>query len=305
MAGDAEAVQLIRAEERAASVIPPRETLVKRLRAEFMRDRLIQVSVIYLVLVLIVAVFGPVFFGGLATQADIADRFLPPLSFHAGWQYVLGADAIGRSFLAQLVVATRTTLIISVCAVLAVAVIGSLLGAVVGYVGGFADQVAMRVADVMLAFPTLLLALIVLYTLPAGIPTLIFVLAVTRLAVYVRVARSDTLVVRQRLFVRASRALGAGPAHIIGRQILPVIAPTMGVLATLEFALMILAESSLSFLGIGVQPPNVTWGLLIAEGSNYLLSAWWVALLPGIAITSTALSVNLLADWFRRAGEPS
>jgi peptide/nickel transport system permease protein len=189
--------------------------------------------------------------------------------------------------------------------VAAVAVIGSLLGAVVGYVGGFVDLVAMRAADVMLSFPTLLLALIVLYTLPAGIPTLIFVLAITRLAVYVRVARGDTLAVRQRLFVRASRALGGRPLHIIGRQILPVIAPTMGVLATLEFALMILAESSLSFLGIGVQPPNVTWGLLISEGSNYLLTAWWVALLPGIAITSTALAVNLLADWFRRAGEPS
>jgi peptide/nickel transport system permease protein len=163
----------------------------------------------------------------------------------------------------------------------------------------------MRIADVLLAFPTLLLALIVLYTLPAGIPTLIFVLAATRLAVYVRVARSETLVVRERLFVKASRALGARPGHIVGRQILPVILPTMAVLATLEFALMILSESSLSFLGIGVQPPNVTWGLLISEGSNYLLTAWWVALFPGIAITLTAISVNLLADWFRRAGEPS
>jgi peptide/nickel transport system permease protein len=305
MTSDAEAVQLIRADQRATGVVPPRETLARRLRAEFARDRLIQVSVIYLALVVLVAIFGPVFFGNLATQSDISDRFLPPLSFHAGWQYVLGGDDIGRSFLAQLIVATRTTLIISVCAVAAVAVIGSLLGAVVGYVGGFVDLVAMRAADVMLSFPTLLLALIVLYTLPAGIPTLIFVLAITRLAVYVRVARGDTLAIRQRLFVRASRALGGRPLHIIGRQILPVIAPTMGVLATLEFALMILAESSLSFLGIGVQPPNVTWGLLISEGSNYLLTAWWVALLPGIAITSTALAVNLLADWFRRAGEPS
>jgi peptide/nickel transport system permease protein len=305
MTGDAEAAQLIRAEQRAAGVVPPRETLRVRLRAELARDRLIQAAVIYLALTLLVALFGPVFFAKISDESNIANKFLPPLSFHAGWQYVLGGDAIGRSFLAQMVVATRTTLIISVSAVLAVAIIGSLLGAVVGYVGGITDIVAMRIADVLLAFPTLLLALIVLYTLPAGIPTLIFVLAATRLAVYVRVARSETLVVRERLFVKASRALGARPAHIVGRQILPVILPTMAVLATLEFALMILSESSLSFLGIGVQPPNVTWGLLISEGSNYLLTAWWVALFPGIAITLTAISVNLLADWFRRAGEPS
>lgn len=291
--------------EDEAEPIGSQEKLATRMRGLLKRDRSVQIALGFAVVLLLTAAFGPLLLSDTAQSANVANRFLPPLSMAEGWEYVLGSDAVGRSFLARLVVASRTTLTIAILAVLSAAIVGFLVGTVVGYLGGIADAVAMRAADVMLAFPTLLLALVVLYTFPKGIGTLIFVLAVTRLAVYTRVARGETLAVRERLYVRAARALGATRSRIILRQVAPVIAPTVGVLATLEFALVILAESSLSFLGIGIQPPDVTWGMLISEGRNYLRDAWWVALLPGVAITATTISVNILADWFRRAGEPS
>jgi peptide/nickel transport system permease protein len=259
-------------------------------------------AVVYLGLLLVVAVVGPFVLGDTAKDARFDLRFVAP-GFSHGWEYVLGSDALGRSFLARLTVAARTTLLISVVAVLIAATVGALIGTVVGYVRGRLESVVMRTADVLLAFPSLLLALIVLYTIGAGILPLIMVLAVARFALYTRVARGETLVVRERLFVTASKALGASPARIVLKQVVPVILPSLVALATLEFALVILSESALSFLGLGVRAPDVTWGGLIAEGRNYLRDAWWVALLPGLAITTTAIAVNLLADVIRRAAE--
>lgn len=283
--------------------VPEPETYVQKLRGVLREDRLIQVGLVYAIFIVVVAVVGPMLMTPALRASNLSLRFFHPFTLGHGWPYILGADAVGHSFLVQMILATRTTLLIAGAAVISVAVIGTLLGVLVGYVGGAVDNIAMRAADVMLAFPTLLLALVVLYTLPSGILTLVFVLAATRLAVYVRVARSEALSVRERLFVRAARALGAQTRHIIFRQMLPVITPLMMVLATLEFALVILSESGLSFLGIGVQPPDVTWGLLIAGGQNYLRDAWWVSLFPGLAIALTTITVNILADWFRRASE--
>lgn len=283
--------------------IKGRDSFSVRLRHVLRRDRLGQLSLAFLVMLLLAALLGPILMADAATQAHLDRRFIPPFHMDHGASYLLGSDALGRSFLARLLVAARTTLLIAGLAVVASALVGALIGTVVGYVGGRLDAVAMRTADVMLAFPSLLLALIILYTLGPGVPALIFVLAVARLALYARVARAETLAVRERLFVTAARALGAGPFRIVLTQIAPVITSSLVALATLEFALVILSESALSFLGLGVQQPDITWGGLIAEGRNYLRDAWWVALLPGAAITLTAICVNVLADVTRRAAQ--
>ncbi|PWU55415.1 ABC transporter permease [Micromonospora globispora] len=267
------------------------------------RDVLGIAATTYLVLLLLTTVVGSFVLADSARNTNLHLRFVPPLSTQYGWEYVLGSDALGRSFLAQLTVAARTTLLISIGAVIAAAVVGALIGTVVGYARGRLDKVAMRIADVMLAFPSLLLALIVLYTLGAGLGSLILVLALARIAMYTRVARAETLAVRERVFIRASRAFGAGSLRIVCTQILPVIANPLVALATLEFALVMLAESALSFLGLGVHEPDVTWGGLIAEGRNYLQHAWWIALLPGLAITLTAIATNVLAELVRKAAE--
>jgi peptide/nickel transport system permease protein len=272
-----------------------------RFRYVLKTDRLGQIAVAYLAILLLAAIIGPTLVGHAATEAHLSWRFTPPLDTGHGYMYVLGSDALGRSFLARLIVAARTTLVISVLAVLAAALIGTLVGTAVGYVGGRLDSFAMRSADVMMAFPSLLLALIVLYTLGPSLPALIFVLAATRIPLYARVARAETLAVRERLFIDAARALGASSLRIVFRQILPVIAASLVTLATLEFALVILSESALSFLGLGVRDPSFTWGSMISEGRNYLRDAWWVAILPGLAITATAISANVLADTVRRA----
>ena len=285
----------------ARDPIRGRERFSVRLRYVLRSDRFGQLALGFLILLVAAALLGPVLLGGTATEAHLDRRFIAPFDVEHGWQYVLGSDALGRSFLARLLVAARTTLFIAVVAVLAAAVLGMLIGTIAGYRGGRLDAFTMRAADVMLAFPALLLALIILYTLGPSIPSLIFVLAVARLALYARVARAETLSVRERLFVTAARALGASPTRIVLRQVVPVIASSLVTLATLEFALVILSESALSFLGLGVRDPDITWGGLISEGRNYLRDAWWVALLPGLAITSTAIAVNVLADVVRRA----
>jgi peptide/nickel transport system permease protein len=283
-----------------AAEVRRRDRFSVRLRHVLRRDRLGQVALVFLVLVVLAAVAGPILMGDASTKANLGKRFVAPFDPHQGWVYFLGSDALGRSFLARLLVAARTTLVIAVLAVVVSTLAGSLIGTVVGYLGGRVDAYVMRIADVMQAFPSLLLALIILYTVGPGLVPLIFVLAVARLEAYVRVARAETLAVRERLFVTAARALGAGPIRIVLKQIAPVIAPSLVGLATLEFALVILSESALSFLGLGVQQPDITWGGLISEGRNYLRDAWWVALLPGLAITLTAVAVNVVADVVRR-----
>ena len=277
--------------------------LWRKIGHQLRRDVLGWAAMAWIVLLVLAASVGPVFLKDAAGEPALQLRFLPPLSTEHGWQYLLGSDALGRSYLARLVVAARTTLLIALVAVLVALAIGSLIGTVAGFLRGRLDMVVMRVADVMLAFPSLLLALIVLYTLGAGLVPLILVLALARIAMYTRVARAETLAVRERVYIRASRAFGAGPVRIVLTQVIPVIASPLVALATLEFAMVMLAESALSFLGLGVHEPDVTWGGLIAEGRNYLESAWWVALLPGLALTLTAVATNVLAELVRKAAE--
>ena len=163
----------------------------------------------------------------------------------------------------------------------------------------------MRLADVIMSFPSLLLAVIVLYMLRPSVGNVILVLAITRIPIYLRTTRAEVLEIKERMFVQAAQVMGASSSRIVFRHILPMVIPTLVTLATLDFAFVMLAESALSFLGIGIQPPEITWGLMVAQGRQYLTNAWWLAFWPGLAIILTTLSLNLLSNWLRIALDPA
>jgi peptide/nickel transport system permease protein len=269
------------------------------------RDKLAFISAVVLLTIVLFAVFGPWLLGDMAIKQNLRGRNFPPFSLERGWQFFLGGDSLGRPMLARLIVAAQSTLMIAAGTVLSAMVVGATLGLVAGYMGKITSQVIMRLADVIMSFPSLLIAVVVLYVLGPSIPNMILVLAITRIPIYLRTTRAEVLEVRERMFVQAATVMGANHGRIILRHILPVVAPTLVTIATLDFAFVMLAESSLSFLGIGVQPPEITWGLMVAQGRPYLNTAWWLAFWPGLMIVITALSLNLLSNWMRVALDPA
>lgn len=269
------------------------------------RDKLAFTSAVVLIVIVLFAALGPTLLGELAADQNLRGRNFPPFSFDRGWAFFLGGDSLGRPMLARLVVAAHSTMLIASGTVLAALIVGAGLGLVAGYMGKNTSQVIMRLADVIMSFPSLLIAVVVLYVLGPSIPNMILVLAITRIPIYLRTTRAEVLEVRERMFVQAATVMGASHARIILRHILPVVAPTLVTIATLDFAFVMLAESSLSFLGIGVQPPDITWGLMVAQGRPYLNTAWWLAFWPGLMIVITALSLNLLSNWMRIALDPA
>ena len=267
-------------------------------------DKFALCAVIFLLVVVLMALFGPALMGDLATRQNLRGRNAPPFDLSRGWVWYMGADALGRPLLARIVVAAQNTMLVAAGAVLGSAVIGTTLGLVAGYAGKRTGEVIMRLADIIMSFPSLLLAVVVLYILGPSVPNLIIVLAITRIPVYLRTTRAEVLEIRERMFVQAALVMGAPTQRILFRHILPVVIPTLTTLATLDFAFVMLAESSLSFLGIGIQPPEITWGLMIAQGKQYLTNAWWLSFWPGLAIILTTLSLNLLSNWLRIALDP-
>ncbi len=268
------------------------------------RDKLALVAVLFLLLVTFCVFFGQDLFGNAANNINLSARNAPPMSIDKGWVFVLGADALGRSLLARVVVGAQNTMAVAAAAVLFSFVIGVTLGLIAGYKDGWIGNVIMRLADVLMSFPSLLLALIVLYTLEPAVGNVVIVLAVTRIPIYIRTTRAQVLEIRERMFVTAARVMGASSLRIVWRHILPMAMPTLVTIATLEFAVVMLSESTLSFLGLGIQPPQFSWGLMVSQGQNYLGTAWWLAFWPGLAITLTATALNLLANWLRIVMDP-
>ena len=267
-------------------------------------DKPATVAAIFLLVVVLCALIGPMLLEGIATKQNLRGRNAPPFDLSKGWLLILGGDALGRPLLARIIVAAQNTMAIAAGAVLASLTIGSSLGLVAGYSRGKWAQIIPRLADVIMSFPSLLLAVIVLYMLEPSAANIVLVLAITRIPVYLRTARAEVLEVRERMFVQAARVMGASDTRIVFRHILPVILPTLLTIATLDFAFVMLAESSLSFLGIGIQAPEMTWGLMVSQGRQYLTTAWWLSFWPGLAIILTTLSLNLLSNWLRVALDP-
>jgi peptide/nickel transport system permease protein len=261
-------------------------------------------AALFLIVVLACAIFGPALLDAVATKQNLRGRNAPPFDLARGWLMFLGGDALGRPLLPRIIVAAQNTIAIAAGAVALSLTIGSALGLVAGYSRGRWAQIIPRLADVIMSFPSLLLAVIVLYMLEPSSANIVLVLAITRVPVYLRTARAEVLEVRERMFVQAARVMGASDQRIVFRHILPVVMPTLLTIATLDFAFVMLAESSLSFLGIGIQPPEVTWGLMVSQGRPYLTNAWWLSFWPGLAIILTTLSLNLLSNWLRVALDP-
>ncbi|MGB3337079.1 MAG: ABC transporter permease [Devosia sp.] len=286
---------------------PPRseKSAAANLLSMLWRDKLAFTSAIVLLLILLCALLGPTLLGDLASDQNLRGRNSPPFDLSKGWAFILGGDSLGRPMLARLIVAARSTMLVAAGAVAFALVVGATLGLVAGYLGKNTSQVIMRLADVIMSFPSLLLAVVVLYVLGPSIPNMILVLAITRIPIYLRTTRAEVLEVRERMFVQAAIVMGASHWRIIARHILPVVAPTLVTIATLDFAFVMLAESSLSFLGIGIQPPDITWGLMVSQGRPYLTNAWWLALWPGVCIVITTLALNLLSNWLRVALDPA
>lgn len=253
-----------------------------------------------LVLLLTLALAGPWLGLPDPTRGDLRARMVGPTISWAGLgAHPLGTDQLGRDILSRIIVGSRVTLMIAGSAVILGGIIGVALGLVAGYFGGWYDRVLMRLVDIQLAFPLMLLALLVVAALGPSLHNLIAVLALTSWVRYARIVRGQVLTVRELDYVQAARALGAGHLRILARHILPNVLTPILVVATLELARTIVLEAGLSFLGLGIQPPSPSWGRMLADGRTYIASAWWIITLPGLALMLTVLGVNLLGDWLR------
>jgi len=231
---------------------------------------------------------------------NIRHRLAPPAWKEGGdARHLLGTDQVGRDLLSRMIYGGRVSLVVGIGAVLISATIGVLLGLGAGYFRGRTDWSIMTVVNIMLTFPFVLLALAVIAVLGPKLSNLIIVLGVAGWPVYARVVRAETMAISQREFVLAGRALGMSHARIIFRQILPNLVSAIVVIGTLQVPQVIIAESFLSFLGLGIQPPTPAWGNMLGEGRVYMLNSWWIATFPGLAIFVTTLAINLIGNALR------
>lgn len=257
-----------------------------------------------LVFVLLAAV-GPQVVPYNPLLVKLTARLQPPLALLTdGSRAWFGTDQVGKDVLALVLQGARISLLVAVATVTIAGIAGLVIGIVAGYYGGLLDTLLMRIADIQLAFPSILLAILIAAVLGPSVVNVIITLSVTRWVVFARVARASTLVVKERDFVLAARAMGAGDGRLLVRHVIPSILAPFIVLATVEAGLVIIAEASLSFLGLGTPPESPSWGLTIANGRDYLTNAWWISTVPGIALSLLVLSLGLFGDQLRDALDP-
>ncbi len=265
----------------------------------FARNRLAMLGLALVLLLVLVAVLAPWIAPYPPTIGELSERLQPPSAQH--W---FGTDDQGRDILSRLMHGSRITLYVVVLVAVLAAPIGLLVGTAAGYAGGWVDAVLMRVTDIFLAFPRLILALAFVAALGPGIENAVIAIAITSWPPYARIARAETLTIRQADYIHAVKLLGAGPARIVLRHVMPMCVPSVIVRVTLDMAGIILTAAGLGFLGLGAQPPMPEWGAMIAAGRAYVLDQWWVAAAPGGAIFVVSLAFNLLGDGLRDALDP-
>jgi peptide/nickel transport system permease protein len=272
---------------------------------ELWRDKAAFLSVVFLLLLVGAAIFAPLIAPHDPTHQSLVDRLRPPAWQGGGdWSTPLGTDGLGRDVLSRLIYGSRSSLVVGVAVVVLSAAVGVPLGLVAGYRGGRIDAVIMRAVDVQFAFPGLLIAITIIATVGASLTAVIIVLSLTGWMVFARVTRGAALSLSASAYVEAATIVGCRPRRIVFRHILPNIASPLLTLAVLEFAHQVLSEAALSYIGLGIQPPSMSWGLDIAIGQEYILNAWWLVTFPGIAIAATVLAANISASWLRVVLDP-
>ena len=240
-----------------------------------------------------------------ASAASLSARLRPPVWLSGGsWAYPLGTDPVGRDILSRLIIGTQITLAVSAAALIVGAVAGTALGLIAGYFGGIADRIVMRLADVAIGFPIILLAVLLAVVSGPRAENIVISVGLILWSRFARVVRAEVLSLRERDYVALARVSGASSGQIIRWHLLPNVMNTVVVLASLQIGFTILTEASLSFLGAGIPPPAPAWGAMVAEGRNYVVQAWWVPTMPGLAILLTVLAFNLLGDWLRDTFDP-
>ncbi|HYH33078.1 MAG TPA: ABC transporter permease [Pseudonocardia sp.] len=258
-----------------------------------------------LVLLAVTAVFAPVLAPASPDAQDLLQRLRPPAWLPGSVPgSLLGTDELGRDVLSRLIYGTRVSLLVALAATVLSGVAGTALGLIAGYFGGKFDSLLMRLADVQLGIPSLLLALAIIAALGPGLWKLVVVLGLTGWVAYARVVRAEVLTLRTREFVVAAEAIGVRRPVIMMRHLLPNVVAPVATIATLQVATVIIVESSLSYLGLGVPPSTPTWGSTLAAGQLHLSTAWWIAVFPGLAIMVTTISINLVGDLLRDVSDP-
>jgi peptide/nickel transport system permease protein len=238
-------------------------------------------------------------------KGNILERLQPPAWLEGGtWSHPLGTDKLGRDMLSRIIYGARISLTIAAISIVCGGLVGTTLGLIAGYWGGLWDHVIMRLVDIKISIPSILLALILAAALGPSYFTVIIVVALTLWTRYARLVRGEVLSLRSQDFISRAKVAGASTSRIILRHLLPNVVNTIIVLATLEVGVVIILEASLSFLGAGIPPPNPAWGLMVADGRALVINAWWLSFFPGLAILLTVLSMNLLGDWLRDRLDP-
>lgn len=279
---------------------------LRRLTRSLRTNPVALISLVLLVAILVIAIAAPSLAPFDPTAQSLRLRLRPPSWLPGGEPgYLLGTDPLGRDMLSRILYGARVSILVGVLAVLIQTVIGVGVGLVSGFYGGAIDNVVMRIADVQQAIPFLVLVVAVAAVVGPSFLNTVLILGVTGWVTYGRVVRAQVLSLMQLEYVTASRALGGKDARIMLRHLLPNLVASITVVATLTISAMILIEASLSFLGLGVPPPTPTWGGMVADGRNYLVTAWWVSVFPGLAIFVTVLVINLVGDWLREALDPT
>jgi peptide/nickel transport system permease protein len=285
------------------SLIKPamrRKSKFNRYRKQLLNSRTGFLGFMIILLVCILGIFGSWIAPYDPELADFSKKLLPPMTDG----HILGTDQLGRDILSRLIVGTKISLIIGITTVIFAGFIGTIIGIISGYFGGWMDALFMRIVDVILSFPFILLVLVINAVIGTGLKNIIISLVIGGWVVYARVVRSEVLALREKEFILSCVSTGVPRWEIIVKHIVPNLFTPIIVLSSLQIASFIIAEASVSFLGFGVQPPTPAWGNMLSEGKDYIFSSWWLITFPGIAIVTTALGVNLFGDWLRDVLDP-
>jgi peptide/nickel transport system permease protein len=270
-----------------------------------LRSKTGTVGLIIVFSVILVAAFAKVLAPHDPNLINPAMMLQPPFWLEGGsTAHLLGTDNLGRDILSRIIYGSQVSLLVGISAVVLAGFIGVFVGLVAGYFGGFLDNLLMRLVDSFLAIPTILFALVILSIFGPSVTTLIIVLGITNWVTYARLVRGEVLSIKEREFVKAARSIGVRHSKIILRHLLPNVVSPFIVISTLSVATTIILEASLSFLGLGIQPPTISWGGILSDGRDYLATSWWLATFPGVAITLTVLGIIFLGDWLRDILDP-